>query len=303
MTASFTAGITFTTGEVVTLDVISLDEHGIRGKSDEGERTVPWADVSAVMLATPDHMLENAGYMFSVAQVMQETEQREPYDAAQMRRLGVSLLREAAPMLCPQGGGCPLGGGGGDEGARLRERVAETVRRRGLLRLPEPVVLASGELSADFVDAKAALAAGEDLAVACRALLHHVGDVEFDAVGGLTMGADQFAHVAAVLARKEWFVVRKEPKGRGTDRLVEGARVGPGTRVLLVDDVVTTGGSIQKAYEALVALGATVVAAATLVDRGDVARRFFEERGVPYVPLVTYRELGIEPLRGGAGPA
>ena len=117
------------------------------------------------------------------------------------------------------------------------------------------------------------------------------------------MGADQFAHVVAVLARSEWFVVRKEPKGRGTDKLVEGARVGPGTRVLLVDDVVTTGGSIRKAYEAIVALGATVVAAATLVDRGDVAARFFAERAVPYAPVVTYRDLGIEPLRGGAGEA
>jgi orotate phosphoribosyltransferase len=68
--------------------------------------------------------------------------------------------------------------------------------------------------------------------------------------------------------------------------------------VLLVDDVVTTGGSIRKAYGAVEELGATVVAAATLVDRGDVARRFFDERAIPYCTLVTYRDLGIEPVRG-----
>ena len=181
----------------------------------------------------------------------------------------------------------------------LRQQIIEIVRERGLLRLPEPVVLASGELSRDFIDGKAALSRGADLELACRAILDNVGDVEFDAVGGLTMGADQFAHVISVLAGTQWFVVRKEPKGRGTNKLVEGAKVGEGWRVLLVDDVVTTGGSIQKAHDAIVALGAVVVAAATLVDRGDIAAQYFREREIPYAPVVTYRDLGIEPVGGG----
>lgn len=178
----------------------------------------------------------------------------------------------------------------------LRDDVIRVVRERGLLHLDEPVQLASGEYSRDFVDAKAALARGADLELACRALLAAVGDLDFDAVGGLTMGADQFAHVIAVLARRDWFVVRKEPKQRGTNRLVEGAPIREGTRVLLVDDVVTTGGSIQKAYEVIMGLGGVVVGAATLVDRGDVAVKFFAARRVPYFPLVTYRDLGIEPV-------
>ena len=180
-----------------------------------------------------------------------------------------------------------------------RQQIIEIIRQRGLLRLPEPVVLASGELSRDFIDGKAALSRGEDLRLACEAILDNVGDVEFDGVGGLTMGADQFSHVIAVLSGAQWFVVRKEPKGRGTNKLVEGAKVGEGWRVLLVDDVVTTGGSIQKAHDAIVGLGATVVAAATLVDRGDVASQYFRERDIPYAPVVTYRDLGIEPVGGG----
>lgn len=178
-----------------------------------------------------------------------------------------------------------------------QEQIIEIIRQRGLLRLPEPVTLASGELSRDFIDGKAALSRGADLKLACEAILDNVG-VDFDAVGGLTMGADQFAHVIAVLAGKTWFVVRKEPKGRGTNKLVEGEKVGEGTRVLLVDDVVTTGGSIQKAHDAITALGAAVVAAATLVDRGEVAGQYFRERDIPYAPVVTYRDLGIEPVGG-----
>lgn len=180
----------------------------------------------------------------------------------------------------------------------LRDQVVEIVRKRGLLRLDEPIVLRSGQLSRDFVDGKAALSRGPDLEVACRAFLEAVDGIAFDAVGGLTMGADHLAHGLALLSGAEWFVVRKEPKGRGTDKLVEGARVGPGNRVLLVDDAVTTGGSIQKAHDAILALGATVVAAATLVDRGEVAAAFFAERGVPYRAIVTYRDLGIEPVGG-----
>jgi len=190
----------------------------------------------------------------------------------------------------------------GPENTR-RQQVIEIIRQRGLLRLPEPVVLASGELSRDFIDAKAALSRGGDLKVACEAILDDVGGIDFDAVGGLTMGADQFAHVIAVLADKTWFVVRKEPKGRGTNKLVEGEKVGEGTRVLLVDDIVTTGGSIQKAHDAITALGARVVAASTLVDRGEIAGQYFREREIPYTPVVTYRDLGIEPVGGSLARA
>jgi orotate phosphoribosyltransferase len=181
----------------------------------------------------------------------------------------------------------------------LRDQVRTIVKERGHLRLAEPVQLRSGEWSRDFVDAKRALQDGADLETACRAMLEAIGEVDFDAVGGLTLGADQFAHVLAVVARRKWFVVRKATKGRGTDQRVEGASIAPGVRVLLVDDVVTTGGSIFEAYEVVRELGAEVLGAVTLLDRGETAGPKFEAAGVPYFPVLTYRDLGIEPVGGG----
>ena len=185
--------------------------------------------------------------------------------------------------------------------SELKAAVLELVRTKGLRHFDEPVQLSSGEYSQDFIDAKRALASGGDLRTACEAMVEIVerAGVEFDAVGGLTLGADQFAHGVAVVADKEWFVIRKQPKGRGTDQWVEGAVLQPGVRVLLVDDIVTTGGSIHQAYDRVVAEGATVVLAITTVDRGEIARAFFAERGVPYEPLLTYRDLGIPPVGDG----
>jgi orotate phosphoribosyltransferase len=127
--------------------------------------------------------------------------------------------------------------------------------------------------------------------------------IEFDAVGGLTLGADPLAHVLAVIAKKSWFVVRKAPKGRGTNRIIEGTLIQRHTRVLLVDDVVTTGGSMLRAYEVIKESGATIVAALALVDRADEAASRFRTLGIPYMALVNYRDLGIEPVRNGRVPA
>lgn len=180
----------------------------------------------------------------------------------------------------------------------LRDQLLQIVLREGYLRLEEPVQLRSGQWSQDFIDGKRALARGEDLELACRYILERLesAGIDFDAAGGLTMGADHFSHGVALVGRKRWFVVRKQAKGRGTNRRVEGAELGPGVRVLLIDDVVSTGGSIKDAWQCVADTGAEIVAAVTLVDRGEVAAPFFAEAGVPYFPLLTYQDLGIVPI-------
>ena len=177
-----------------------------------------------------------------------------------------------------------------------RARIIEILHeKRGLIELDEPIQLASGDWSRYFIDGKRALKNGADLNYVCDAMVEWTVEagIDFTTVGGLTAGADQFAHVIASRTEKNWFMVRKAPKDRGTRKRIEGDEVGPGVRVLLVDDVVTKGGSIVDAFEAIVATGAQVVGAATLVDRGENASPFFTQRGIPYHPLVTYRDLGI----------
>lgn len=181
-----------------------------------------------------------------------------------------------------------------DDAPARRAALLEVLKRRGLLELPEPVVLSSGQKSRWFLDGKAALGRGDDLALACQCLLDLAAEagVDFDACGGLTLGADQFAHGVAIVGSKEWFVVRKAPKGRGTDRYIEGAPI-EGKRILLVDDVITTGGSSLTALDRITAEGGRVVLATTLVARSDEPVARFSDRGLAFRPLFTYRDLGI----------
>ena len=177
----------------------------------------------------------------------------------------------------------------------LREQLIQIVRARGLQYHETRVQLAAGKMSHYFIDGKRALRAGRDLATAGEALLELVKElgVEFDAVGGLTNGADHLAHIVAVHADQEWFFVRKRAKDRGTRQRIEGAVLDSTVRVLLVDDVVTSGGSILEALVEIETTGAQIAGAITLVDRDEKAGKDFAARGIPYAPLVWYRDLGI----------
>jgi orotate phosphoribosyltransferase len=183
--------------------------------------------------------------------------------------------------------------------------VVSVLRERGWVRRAEPFQLSSGDWSHDYVDGKRALAGGAELRLAAEAVVARAASagVAFDAVGGLTMGADPLAHAVAVVSGARWFSVRKESKQHGRGRLVEGAELGPGTSVLLVEDVVTTGRSLLQALDAVEATGASVVLAVTLLDRGETAGPAVRARGVAYAPLTTYRDLGIDPVGTGSATA
>jgi len=180
-----------------------------------------------------------------------------------------------------------------------RDQLVKIIKTQGLVQFSSPIQLASGVYSKDFIDIKRALCQGEDLTLACQLILDTLAasSIEFDAAGGLTMGADQLAHGLAIIGPKKWFVIRKNTKGRGTNKQIEGTKLVSTDRVVLVDDVVTSGGSMQEAFRAIQNQSiAQTVGAVALVDRGEQARGFFEQHNVPYFPIVAYCDLGIEPV-------
>lgn len=124
-----------------------------------------------------------------------------------------------------------------------------------------------------------------------------------DLVGGLTLGADPVAYAIALASRADppsidAYTVRKEVKAHGTGRQIEGC-FRPGAQVVVVEDVITTGGSALRAIEVLVAARANVVGVVAVVDRLEGGRKAIEEAGYPVRALVTLEDLGIEPRREG----
>jgi orotate phosphoribosyltransferase len=187
-----------------------------------------------------------------------------------------------------------------------RSRLIELLRRDAL-RVGE-FTLASGRTSHYYVDGRKVTLSAEGAAIIGAAVLELLADrPEVEAVGGLTMGADPIVGATLALAglrgreRLRGFLVRKEAKGHGTGRLVEGP-LEPGMVVALVDDVATTGGSSLQAATAVEAMGCSVALVVSVLDRLEGAADAFAARGLEFRPLVTIRDLGVEPLEEAMHP-
>lgn len=158
------------------------------------------------------------------------------------------------------------------------------------------VVLSSGKEADYYVDLRRVTLDGQAAPLIGSVLLDVTADLDFDAVGGLTLGADPVAaamlHAASARGRHlDAFVVRKSEKQHGLQRRIEGPDVA-GRRVLAVEDTSTTGGSVMTAVDALREAGAEVVAVLVIVDRG--ARAAIESAGLPYVAAYELSDLGLE---------
>ncbi len=174
--------------------------------------------------------------------------------------------------------------------------------KRDALRTGE-FTLASGRTSHYYVDGRKVTLSAEGAATIAAGVLDAIAArfPEVTAVGGLTMGADPIVGATLALAPSRGrhdlrgFLVRKEAKGHGTGRLVEGP-LEPGQIVAIVDDVATTGGSSIQAVEAVEAMGAEVACVIVVLDRLEGAAEAFAARGLPFHALTTIRDLGVEPL-------
>ena len=156
-------------------------------------------------------------------------------------------------------------------------------------------VLSSGDHAAYYVDLRRILMDGRLAPVAGRMLLEATADLPYEAVGGLTLGADPVAYAMMAAAANrgtpiDAFVVRKAEKTHGLQRRIEGPDVA-GRRVLAVEDTSTTGESVLTAVDVLQAAGAEVVSVAVLVERG--ARPKITGRGLTYRPVFELADLGL----------
>ncbi len=176
-----------------------------------------------------------------------------------------------------------------------RAELLAAIRAKAVIR--GDFVLSSGQHADWYVDLRRILLDGRLAPLAGRVMLDLTSDLAYDAVGGLTLGADPVAtammHAAAGRgAPVDAFVVRKKEKDHGTQRRIEGPGVA-GRRVLAVEDTSTTGASPLAAVEALREAGAEVVAVAVLVNRG--ARQNVTGRGLEFRAAYELADLGVGP--------
>ena len=161
--------------------------------------------------------------------------------------------------------------------------------------------LASGKRASYYLDGKQVTLDSFGAKLIAEGILDLLGEPLPQAVGGMAIGADPITAAVVTMAgvrgqRLKGFLVRKEAKGHGTQRFVEGP-VEPGDEVVIVEDVVTTGGSSLTAIERVEAVGLKVRKVIAIVDREEGGAAAFAARGYSLTSLLSIRDFGIEPVR------
>jgi orotate phosphoribosyltransferase len=159
--------------------------------------------------------------------------------------------------------------------------------------------LASGKKAKYYLDCKQITLDATGARLVGEGILDLIADDLPDAVGGMAIGADPITAAILTVAGVrglplKGFMVRKEAKGHGTQKFVDGP-VESGQRVVIVEDVVTTGGSSLQAIERVEAIGLKVERVIAIIDRMEGGKEAFAERGYPLTTLFTIRDFGIEP--------
>ncbi|VAX20339.1 Orotate phosphoribosyltransferase [hydrothermal vent metagenome] len=155
--------------------------------------------------------------------------------------------------------------------------------------------LASGKKSDYYIDCKEVTLDGDGSLLVGKIVFEIIKSWGVSAVGGMELGSVPISTAVSVISALEGaplfnFIVRKEAKGHGTGKRLEG-RVGPGDRVAVVEDVVSTGGSSLKAIDAIEETGAIVAGLVSIVDREMGGAEAFINRGIKYTPIFTISEI------------
>jgi len=175
----------------------------------------------------------------------------------------------------------------------LREQLLETLQKNAFHF--GQFVLSSGVTRDYYIDCRRVTLSAQGAWLTGNVVLRSLADLNLNAVGGLTVAADPIATAVALVSRDQpkpinAFIVRKEAKGHGLQRQVEGP-LNPGDRVAIVDDVLTSGRSVLQAAEAVESAGAQVVAVSVLIDRCEDGSDLVRERGYDLRPIFTIDDI------------
>lgn len=159
--------------------------------------------------------------------------------------------------------------------------------------------LASGKKATFYLDGKQITLDSQGASLVGAGMLDLLGEHLPAAVGGMSIGADPItASIVTIAGLRDitlrGFMVRKQPKGHGLQRYIEGPVV-PGEEVVIVEDTVTTGGSSLEAIARAEEFGLRVTRVLAVIDRLEGGRAAFEQQGYKFSSLLTVRDLGIEP--------
>jgi orotate phosphoribosyltransferase len=176
-----------------------------------------------------------------------------------------------------------------------KDRLRDLVNDRAVIR--GDFILASGARSNYYIDGKFISLTSEGLACFARVVLDMMSGIEADLIGGMTLGADPI--IGAVVAMShlvgrpvDGIIVRKEAKDHGRGKQIEGP-MRDGARVVIIEDVVTTGGSSLKAIEAVEKAGGEIACVICLVDRLAGGKESFKSKGYRFEPIFTINDLDI----------
>jgi orotate phosphoribosyltransferase len=178
-----------------------------------------------------------------------------------------------------------------------KQALIDLVREKALQQ--GQFTLASGKTATYYLDCRKVTLDSRGANLVAEGILEMLGDNLPDAVGGMAIGADPITAAVITIAGTrqrplKGFIVRKESKEHGTGRDVEGP-VAAGDSAIIVEDVVTTGGSALKAIERVEAFGIRVLGVMAIIDRLEGGAEAFERAGYPLKTLLTIRDFGIQP--------
>ncbi len=160
-------------------------------------------------------------------------------------------------------------------------------------------LLSSGKKSTYYFDGKQVTLHPEGAFLVARAIMDIIRAKKIQAIGGPTIGADPMVGALAVLCAVEklsinnFFLVRKDAKGHGKKRRIEGPQLKAGEKIVLIDDVLTSGASLYNAVEATREIQCDIAGAVVLVDRCEGGTQFLEEKGVPVMAVFNITDFPV----------